>query len=116
MTISDLIRLQRDRLDLTLEDVGRACGVSRATVSRWESGEIKKMKRNHIEALAKTLNLNPVLFLSDPELVTPAERMLLDKYRKASPNMRQAALVLLSMKGEEEELVEELAPFLWSEE
>jgi len=115
MTVSDLIRERRDRLDLTLEDVGRACGVSRATVSRWESGEIKRMKRSHIEALANVLHFNPILLLSDPELVTPDERLLLDKYRKASPNMRQAAIVILSMKGEEKEIVEEIGEILTEE-
>lgn len=115
MTINDLIRQQRDRLDLTLEDIGRACGVSRATVSRWESGQIKKMNRKHIEALANVLHLNPLLFLSDPELVTPQERILLDKYRNASPSMRQAALVILSMKGEEKEIAEEIGEILMGE-
>lgn len=112
MTISDLIRDQRDRLDLTLEDIGRVCGVSRATVSRWESGEIKKINRKHMEELAGILQIDPVLLMSEPELLTPEERLMLKKFRNASTKMRQAAMVLLDMDGDDKEAVEGIVPYL----
>ena len=49
MTIGELIRIQRKKKDLTLEDVGQYCDVPRSTVSRWDRGEILKMKRDRIE-------------------------------------------------------------------
>ena len=36
-------------------DVAKACEVSEATVSRWESGDISNMKRSRIASLAKVL-------------------------------------------------------------
>ena len=41
MTIGEIIYTKRKALDLTLEDIGKAVGVSKATVSRWESGDIR---------------------------------------------------------------------------
>ena len=52
MTIGMMIRARREELRMTLEDVSKAVGVSKATVSRWESGDIHKLKRDNIQALA----------------------------------------------------------------
>ena len=44
MTIGDIIRHKRKELDLTQDELAERTGVTKATVSRWESGEIKKIK------------------------------------------------------------------------
>ncbi len=49
-----LARLRREN-GLTLEDIARVCGVSRATVMRWENGEIQNPRRDKIEGLATAL-------------------------------------------------------------
>ena len=51
MTIGEMIRNRRKELDKTQDDIARAVGVTKATVSRWESGDIHKMKRIMIRAL-----------------------------------------------------------------
>ena len=51
---------RRKELDLTLEDVGKAVGVGRSTVQRWEKGMIKNMGRDKIAALAKILQMSPI--------------------------------------------------------
>lgn len=46
---------RRKELGLTQREVADAVGVSEATVSRWESGEIANMRRDKIASLASTL-------------------------------------------------------------
>ena len=58
--IANKIRSRRLELGLTLEDVGKAVGVGRSTVRKWETGMIKNMGRDKIAALAAVLQLNPV--------------------------------------------------------
>lgn len=65
MTIQNLIKNRRKELGLTLLDIANACGVSEATVSRWESGDIVNMKRSRIAQLAKVLNVSPSLLIHD---------------------------------------------------
>ena len=43
MNIQTIIKNRRLELDLTMKDVAKALGVSEATVSRYESGEIQNM-------------------------------------------------------------------------
>ncbi|MBE6729676.1 MAG: helix-turn-helix transcriptional regulator [Ruminococcaceae bacterium] len=65
MNIGEIIYTQRKKLNLTLEDIGKVVGVSKSTVKKWESGYIANIKRDKIAALAKILNLNPVIFIDD---------------------------------------------------
>lgn len=44
-------------------DVAKACEVSEATVSRWESGDISNMKRSRIASLAKVLQISPAIIV-----------------------------------------------------
>ena len=60
MKINTLLKKRRKEMGLTLKEVAKAVGVSEATVSRWESGNIANMGRDKINALSKVLNLSPV--------------------------------------------------------
>ena len=60
MEIKDIIKPRRIQLGLTLEEVGKAVGVSKTTVQRWESGNISNLRRDKIAKLAKILDLDPV--------------------------------------------------------
>lgn len=57
--IKNIIKNRRKELGLTMKEVAKAVGVSEATVSRWESGDIGDMKRSRIAALAKVLRISP---------------------------------------------------------
>lgn len=63
MELKDIIKNRRSELCLTLEEVGRRVGVSRATVQRWETGEIKNLGRDKIAALAAALHVTPEYLL-----------------------------------------------------
>ncbi len=58
---------RRRELNLTLEDVGKAVGVSKSTVKKWESGFIKNMRRDKIILLAKILKVSPIDILKCDE-------------------------------------------------
>ena len=60
MTSQNLIKNRRLELGLTMKQVADAVGVSEATVSRWESGEIANMRRSRIVKLASVLNMSPL--------------------------------------------------------
>lgn len=60
LNVGDLLRNRRIELELSQENVGNAVGVSAATVSRWEGGQIANMTRGRIAALAKVLKLSPM--------------------------------------------------------
>ena len=69
MDIGKLINKRRTELELTLEDVGNAVGVSKSTVKKWEDGFISNMKRDKIAELAKVLKLNPVSLITGEKLL-----------------------------------------------
>lgn len=69
------LRQRRKELGLTQLDVAKAVGVSEATVSRWESGNIAEVGSGKIAALAGVLQLQPSQLLGTAQNVpnTPAK-------------------------------------------
>lgn len=63
MEFNVLIKDLRIKVDKSINEVAREIGVSPATVLRWESGEIKNMRRNKLVALARSLNVDPVVLM-----------------------------------------------------
>lgn len=53
METREIIKERRLELRLTMKEVADHVGVSEATVSRWEKGEIANMKRDKIVKLAE---------------------------------------------------------------
>ena len=70
MEIKDLIKSRRIELRMTMKELGDAVGVSEATISRYESGQIANMKRTTIIALSKVLGIPTARFIDcgDEEL------------------------------------------------
>lgn len=54
---------RRIELGLTMDEVANIVGVSKSTVSKWESGHIENMKRDKISLLAKALNVSPLYIM-----------------------------------------------------
>jgi transcriptional regulator with XRE-family HTH domain len=59
MTVGTRIKTKRKECNMTLEDVAVRIGVSRQTMSRYETGVIKNIPSAKIGALAKVLNTAP---------------------------------------------------------
>lgn len=100
MTIGDIIRERRKALNMTQEDLAQLVNTTKATVSRWESGDIHKMKRPMIAALARTLKIDPMIFLQREEVLMPDEERLITAYRQASDEIKSAALAMLENSAE----------------
>ena len=62
VNLSELIKQKRKENGMTLEQLGKRVGVSKMTVLRWESGEIKNIRTDKIEKLASALGI-PVVAL-----------------------------------------------------
>lgn len=104
METKEIIRYRRKELGLTMKDVGDACSVSEATVSRWESGEIENMRRDKIQALANILRLDPSVIMGWKEVEFPVplenplekeEQELVEAYRRAPEGRRESVRALL---------------------
>lgn len=81
MDIGKIIERRRNELDLTLEDVGNAVGVSKSTVKKWESGFIENMRRDKIAALADVLRISPVALITG-DIDTPSNILPMPAFRK----------------------------------
>ena len=103
VNIGKLIHDRRIELGMTMKELGEKCDVSEATISRYESGNIKNMRRDVVAALAKALQINPKVLMNwgddepayyvDPETARLAQaaandpdmKLLLDAKRDLSP-------------------------------
>ena len=63
MEMNEKIKFNREALNLTLQDVGEYLGVSKATVQRYESGEIKNLKLETIEKLSQIWKISPAYLM-----------------------------------------------------
>lgn len=97
MTIGDIIRDRRKEHNMTQEDLARAVGTTAATVSRWESGDIHKMKINFMYKVSKILEMDPELFFQRNEILTTDEEKVIVCYRHASEGIKEAVRKLLGV-------------------
>lgn len=65
MELKDIIKSRRTELNLTQKEVADYVGVSEATISRWESGNIKNMGRDKIYKLSKILQVKGSVLTDD---------------------------------------------------
>lgn len=107
MNIGELIHNRRIELNLTLEEVGNAVGVSKSTVKKWEDGFISNMRRDKIAALSKVLRINPVSLINvelvlinqkNDFYVTDHEKDVIIAYRQ-HPDMQNAVDTLLNVSA-----------------
>ena len=89
--IGKMLRERRNELSLTQRQVANYVGVTEATVSRWESGDIDNMRRDKIASLAAVLRMSPLLIMGDDSVLyvqvppTSEELNLIDDYRTLAP-------------------------------
>lgn len=96
MTMGELIRYHRERLNLSQEELGNKLNpkVKKAAINKWEKGTVENIKRTHIQQLATIFELPPyelMAFDSTPQSNTK-EKELLDLFQ------------LLNKEGQEEVL------------
>ena len=72
MEIGKRIKSLRLSKNMTLEEIGAYVGVSKTTIQRWESGEIRNMRRDKIAKLAEVLGTTPGELIGwEPEKTAP---------------------------------------------
>lgn len=91
MTTGERIRNLRKELKLTQEDVGKALGIQKAAVNKYEKDTVKNIKRENIIKLAKLLKTTPEYLLGWelPDNMYPAHEdfVLLPVLAKVSAGM-----------------------------
>lgn len=88
LNLSARIRLRREQLGLTLEQVGDIVGVGKSTVRKWETGAIANMRRDKISGLARALRTSPAFLMgwtddpsdeaADPDFQDPLTQKISD--------------------------------------
>lgn len=63
MEFKDRVYNSRKQINKTLEEVAKEVGVSAATISRYESGEIENIRRDKIAKLARALDVTPAYLM-----------------------------------------------------
>jgi transcriptional regulator with XRE-family HTH domain len=101
MKLNEFVRSRRDELGLSQQDVADRIGVSKASVFKYESGEIpiEKLSLVRIEQLAKALYIDPVFFISymmNPEKAT-ADAEMQDICRMLSQSTEKTRSIIKGM-------------------
>ena len=95
ISVGKLLRDRRNELSLTQRQVANQVGVTEATVSRWESGDIDNMRRDKIAGLANALRVSPLLIMGVDDAehfykpVNSDELKLLDEFRSLDNDGRK---------------------------
>lgn len=113
MDTKDILKSKRKELNLSQKEVADYVGVSEATVSRWESGNIANMGRDKIALLSKILKISPSVIagyadINDfeiPFILTKEEKELITAYRN-KPDMQSAVNTLLGISNNSQKTVE----------
>lgn len=96
MSIGDRIRLRRNQLDKTLEEVGKIVGVTRATIQRYENGNIQNIPSDKIELLAKALKTTPAYIMGweDDETIKQnvQERKIIESFNQLNDEGKEKVI------------------------
>ena len=103
MEIKDIIKQKRIACGLTMKELAQKVGVSEATVSRWESGNLATMKHTKIMLLSNALGISPAaLFTSAPEptplSLSQQEETLIKKYRQLDADGKERVNYVLDLE------------------
>lgn len=99
MSFSEIIRQKRKEKGLTLEEVAKACGVAKATVQRWESGEIGNPRRDKLQALAGILEVDPMLLVDDETPPTEKPEEAASGYKRWALEFAKRLRFAMDSKG-----------------
>lgn len=84
MNIGDRIKQRRVELGLDADDLAKRIGKSRATVYRYENGDIENMPTTVLEPIAKALNTTPAFLMGWSESEKSAILNAANEFKKIS--------------------------------
>lgn len=103
------IYARRKELGLTLEEIGKACNVSKSTVKKWESGFIENMKRDKIALLADVLKVSPLEIMGANPNQTQQELELMEYLQELRTRPEMRMLFNVSSKATKEDIEKAVA-------
>ncbi|WP_101773733.1 helix-turn-helix domain-containing protein [Peptostreptococcus faecalis] len=80
--MKSIITKRRKELGYTMKELANLTGVSEATISRWESGDIANMRQNNILSLSRALNVSPLHIIGLEDTVINGNNADLDSTRE----------------------------------
>lgn len=104
MNVGKRIKELRKQRGLTADELGELIGKDRATIYRYERGDIGKMPIDILEPISKALNVSPGYLMGwldspdakvpekPPPELTSSERQLLDDFRLLNDEGQAAAI------------------------
>ena len=117
MTTGSRIRHRRKQLGLSADEIAEKIGVSRATMFRYENGDIEKVPLDYLGVLSTVLCTSPEYLMgwsddpdskpfdkgansisppSDQFFLTPFEQEVITRLRRLSEEQQRAFLLILS--------------------
>ncbi len=118
MNLGDRIKKRRSQLNMTLDDVGKSVGVTRATIQRYENGNIINIPSDKIELIAKALHTTPSYLMGwekdkkeTNKFLTKEEKEILEPYNQLNNEGKNKSVeytwdLVASNKYEKTETVE----------
>ncbi|GAA4294176.1 helix-turn-helix transcriptional regulator [Anaerocolumna aminovalerica] len=104
MEFKDKIKNRRLELNMTMDELAKIVGVSTPTIQRYESGEIKNVRRDKIKLLADALQCSPSYLMGwdekpweQPQL-SKSEEAHLYKYRSIDNKGKHTVDTVLEME------------------
>lgn len=118
MNLGYRIKKRRSQLNMTLDDVGKLVGVTRATIQRYENGNIINIPSDKIELIAKALHTTPSYLMGwekdkkeTNKFLTKEEKEILEPYNQLNNEGKNKSVeytwdLVASNKYEKTETVE----------
>lgn len=111
-SIGERLKMLRKKANLSVDELSNIIGKDRATVYRYERGDIRKLPFELLEPLAKAFNVTPadIVGIADEDnlILSNEEKQLVLAYRN-QPEMKQAVNKLLGI-AESPPIVQTKAP------
>ena len=111
------IKIRREELELSYQELSDATGISKSTLQRYETGFIKNMPLDKLDVVASALKCSPAYLLGwdEPQTNTynssftlsDTEKEIIQKFRTLSNGER--AMFLRSIGVEEKTTAEKMA-------
>lgn len=91
MKINEYIRFMRRKKNMTTEQLAKAVGVSRATISKWENATIHRISTDHAQKLSDVLDIDADALLKEQEMAyeEKSDKKSDDEVRKMAVRIKE---------------------------
>lgn len=76
MDMGDRIKQLRKEKDMTQEELGKLVGVKKAAVQKWESGQVKNLKKSTIKKLSEIFGVLPSYLMGMDDIMEESEKII----------------------------------------